>query len=167
MTPIAHLWLQTALRCQIKAQLKSGLCCSWSDTNCSSQAADSCRERELPAPTILPQLVLLAQLKLKPGLCLCEEWNVTAIAHLRLKTGFRENCLPWWQFSPNSACCMLIGLSLTLPNLACTQIKAQLKPGLCCIWSVTPIAHLRPQTVVGERTHDPAEGVTDHSLIWS
>ena len=98
MIPIAHLWLQTVVKgerelppptilgllhlervefnsaqlrlCPVEArfvlQLKR-------DTNCSSQAADSCQERELPAPTILPQLVLLAQLQLKPGLCLCEE----------------------------------------------------------------------------------------------
>ena len=50
----------------------------------------------------------------------------------------------------------------------CVSLFSELKLNWrCWDWSVTPIAHLRPQTVVGENSRSRGEGVSDHLLIWS
>ena len=53
-------------------------------------------------------------------------------------------------------------------NCVSLSLNSELKLNWCCWdWSVTPIAHLRPQTVVGENSRSRGEGVSDHLLIWS
>ena len=53
-------------------------------------------------------------------------------------------------------------------NCVSLSSSSELKLNWCCWdWSVTPIAHLRPQTVVGENSRSRGEGVSDHLLIWS